>query len=156
MIRTIYLSKANRTFSHPELLSMSLEFAAANVKRDVTGVLLRIGNYFVQILEGEDGVVTDLMEKITRDLRHGAITTLLEQRDISRAFANWSMNLIDCETIYYVNLIELRAVREQIATMVVASDDQKKLFSSLILELVDCVRSSRSREPLGAAQAAST
>jgi hypothetical protein len=150
MIRTIYLSKGSYTFSHSELLSMCLDFAAKNVRRDITGVLLRIGNYFVQILEGDEAVISDLMEKITHDNRHGAVTILLEQRGIQRAFAGWSMNLIDCETTYFVNLTDLPELREQIATMVSANDDQKKLFSSLILELVNCVRLSTSREPVGA------
>ncbi len=151
MFRTIYISKASYNFSHDELSIMCRDFAAANIRRQVTGVLLRIGNYFAQILEGDGEVVSDLMKKIRQDSRHVSVTTLLEQDDVQRAFADWSMNLIDCETIYYVNLAELPELREQIANMAVATDDQRRLFSSLILKLVQCVRSSPSCEPVGVA-----
>ena len=150
MFRTIYLSKASYTFSHDELAIMCRDFAARNIKRKVTGVLLRIGNYFVQILEGDTEVVSDLMGKIRQDSRHGAVTTLFEQHDVPRVFAGWSMNFIDCETNYYFNLMKLPELREQITSIVSASDDQKAVFSSLILELVDCIRSSTAREPIAA------
>ena len=39
-------------------------------KRDVTGALLAYGDWFVQALEGEEGTVRGLYEKIFRDGRH--------------------------------------------------------------------------------------
>jgi hypothetical protein len=150
MIRTIYLSRANRAFSHEELESMCVSFAAANQERNITGVLLRIGNYFVQVLEGEEVVVNELMRKIRLDSRHGAVTTLLEQPDTERAFADWSMNLIDCETTYYVNFLMLLELRKQIASMISATHARQEQFSTLVLELVNSIRASASREPVAA------
>jgi hypothetical protein len=146
MIRTIYLSRANQAFSHEELEAMCVNFAAANQGRDITGVLLRIGNYFVQVLEGEEVVVNELMRKIRLDSRHGAVTTLLEQPNTQRAFADWSMNLIDCETTYYVNFLKLLELRKQIANMISATHARQEQFSALVLELVNSIRASTSRE----------
>lgn len=151
MIRTIYLSRANRAFSHEELESMCAIFAAANQERNITGVLLRIGNYFVQVLEGEEVVVNELMMKIRLDNRHGAVTTLLEQPDTQRAFADWSMNLIDCETTYYVNFLKLLELRKQIASMISPTHARQEQFSALVMELVNSIRASTSREPVAVA-----
>jgi len=145
MIRVMYLSKATRSFSEREMQSMCYRFAGANARRGLTGVLIRIGNYFIQILEGDDDEVVGVLEKIERDPRHTAVTTLLEQPTDTRAFAEWSMNLIDCERMYYVNLPQLAELREQIDDFVNGVPDNKKLLSSLILQMVNHVRGAAPR-----------
>ena len=113
-------------------------------------MLLRIGNYFVQILEGDEEVINNLMRKIRHDSRHGAVTTLLEQRDTQRTYPEWSMNFIDCEKTYYVNFLKLLELQRQVTSMVSAAHDQQEQFTALVFELVNSIRMSTSREPVAA------
>jgi hypothetical protein len=76
VLRVIYLSKATRSFQHGELLSMCARFAVANSKREITGVLIRIGNYFVQVIEGHSVAIDDLIEKIRKDPRNECLTII--------------------------------------------------------------------------------
>ncbi len=62
-----------------------------NVDRDITGALLVWQDYVVQTLEGEEGAIRGLYEKIAADPRHEAVTLLEAQPVESRAFAKWSM-----------------------------------------------------------------
>lgn len=74
-----------------ELESILDASRSKNVDRDVTGALLVWQDYVVQTLEGDEGVVRGLYEKIATDSRHEAVTLLEAQSVESRAFGRWSM-----------------------------------------------------------------
>ncbi len=74
-----------------EIASILDASRSKNVDRDITGALLVWQDYVVQTLEGDEGVVRGLFEKIAVDPRHEAVTLLEAQRVESRAFARWSM-----------------------------------------------------------------
>ncbi len=74
-----------------EIESILEDSRKKNVDRDITGALLVWQDYVVQTLEGEEGAVRGLYEKITADDRHEAVTLLEAQAVESRAFARWSM-----------------------------------------------------------------
>ncbi|WP_350208385.1 BLUF domain-containing protein [Botrimarina sp.] len=139
-MRTMYVSKAEQAFTHGDLQSMCFRFAAANARVEISGVLLRIGNYFVQVLEGEDALVAGLMRKIRRDHRHSSVTVLLTEEASSRVFAEWSMHVIDCDQTYYVDLEELAELREQIEDVCSATASKKEAFARLVVHMVEHVR----------------
>lgn len=74
-----------------EIESILQNSRAKNVARDITGALLVWQDYVVQTLEGDEGVVRGLYEKIVADERHEAVTLLEAEPVESRAFARWSM-----------------------------------------------------------------
>jgi Sensors of blue-light using FAD len=74
-----------------ELASILEASRSKNVDRNITGALLVWQDYVVQTLEGEEGTVRGLYEKIATDPRHEAVTLLEAQSVESRAFARWSM-----------------------------------------------------------------
>ena len=74
-----------------EIASILDASRSKNVDRDITGALLVWQDYVVQTLEGEEGAVRGLYEKIATDPRHEAVTLLEAQPVESRAFARWSM-----------------------------------------------------------------
>jgi hypothetical protein len=69
-------------------------FSAArrnNKRAGVTGALLLTGNWFVQVLEGDEATVRSLYDTIAKDPRHDSVT-LLDSGDVAeRVFARWSM-----------------------------------------------------------------
>ncbi|MEM1163041.1 MAG: BLUF domain-containing protein [Pseudomonadota bacterium] len=65
-----------------------------NEKLDVTGTLYFTDNEFFQVLEGETGVVRELMKTIAADERHSNVATVFEFYCASRMFSNWSMKVV--------------------------------------------------------------
>jgi hypothetical protein len=58
----------------------------------VTGMLMLVGNSFMQVLEGDDEQkLHDLYASISRDPRHTRVDMLLEHQVSRRLFADWSM-----------------------------------------------------------------
>jgi hypothetical protein len=64
---------------------------ANNEDLEVTGALLVTDHYFVQTLEGEEGRVRALFEKIRGDERHDEVILLEEERPVGRVFGKWAM-----------------------------------------------------------------
>lgn len=99
MITLIYGS--NSTYSMPaeELLSI-LEVARQNNKKiNVTGMLLYDDGNFLQVLEGEEEVVTSLYTKICKDPRHENIMMYVKKPIEKRHFDDWAMGFIDVQKL---------------------------------------------------------
>ena len=62
-----------------------------NKKRHVTGALLVSGDWFVQVLEGDEVEVRSLFGRIEQDPRHDAVELLDAVPEAERVFARWSM-----------------------------------------------------------------
>ncbi|MFM8341569.1 MAG: BLUF domain-containing protein, partial [Methylomonas sp.] len=95
MKRLTYISKVNAVLTEEEILEIGRISSFNNRKIDVTGVLISAGEYFFQILEGEQTVVDQLLEKIGRDPRHCDITVLTAEYDWEeRLFSDWNMKTV--------------------------------------------------------------
>lgn len=66
-----------------------------NPQLGITGVLVLLGNTFIQILEGPKEAVTSLFDVIKQDKRHHDILCLSEQPIEERAFPDWSMGYVE-------------------------------------------------------------
>lgn len=95
MKRLTYISKINAVLTEEEILEIGRVSSMNNRKIDVTGVLISAGDYFFQILEGEHGIVNQLMEKIGRDSRHRDVTVLTSEYGCEeRLFSDWNMKTV--------------------------------------------------------------
>lgn len=65
-----------------------------NAERGITGFLLYNGRNFMQLLEGEEGDLTWLLERLAKDSRHAGIAMLLDNQIDERDCADWSMQQI--------------------------------------------------------------
>lgn len=91
MIQVSYLSRANGPLSAEDLLALLLQSRTDNAARGVTGLLLYGNETFLQVLEGEDAVVDDLVARISRDPRHGEFR-VLSRRSVARPqYSDWTM-----------------------------------------------------------------
>ena len=63
-----------------------------NARLGITGMLLYGNKTFVQILEGEEKAVSELVEKIKRDSRHADFHVLKKKTIDRREYADWSMD----------------------------------------------------------------
>ncbi len=95
MKRLTYISKLNAVLSEEDILEIGRQSSANNRKIDVTGVLISAGDFFFQILEGEQLIVDQLLEKISRDPRHCDITVLNAEYECEeRLFLDWDMKTV--------------------------------------------------------------
>ena len=92
--QVIYISKAAYEFSASELHELAAVAARKNQLQGITGALLFIDNCFIQVIEGEEHPMSDLLAKLEADARHHDIRIISDQLEESRHFADWSMGLI--------------------------------------------------------------
>lgn len=91
MIQIVYISSAVAPWSTEQLLELLQQCLKNNSARGVTGMLLYGEDTFLQALEGDDGVIDALVEKIARDPRHAKIQFLHRRPIERRQYADWSM-----------------------------------------------------------------
>lgn len=64
---------------------------AANKAQQISGALLRHGDHFCQVLEGDEPRVQALFERIREDPRHDDVELISAESVEARVFARWSM-----------------------------------------------------------------
>ena len=95
MIRTLYFSTAHSSVNRKtvsEIVKVAIEM---NSKHNITGALAFNGRNFVQVLEGEEADVRQLLRNIRSDERHSGFKILDEKQITARHFPDWSMQEVD-------------------------------------------------------------
>ncbi|WP_324672126.1 BLUF domain-containing protein [Hymenobacter sp. GOD-10R] len=87
----IYQSTAIRPMADTELQELLTQARSFNAAHEITGVLLYHNTQFVQVLEGEEEVISALYEHIRADLRHTSVIKLADSPLTNRNFGDWSM-----------------------------------------------------------------
>lgn len=81
-----------------------------NGKRNVTGVLFFVNGKFLQVMEGEEAILRDLMRNIEADDRHSDVSYLIDTSVEKRGFNDWNMDsfhLSNCTVFTLENLQNL-------------------------------------------------
>ena len=122
MIRLVYASSAAREMSEDDLLFLLEKSRSRNKRQNVTGMLLYIGESFIQVLEGEEKDVSEIYEDIRKDDRNIGIIVMVKEPISERAFPDWSMGFeqlsekdID-DLDGYTNFLDSEMTPEQIAS----------------------------------------
>ena len=107
-----------------------------NEKKGITGQLVYRGGIFMQLLEGEQDSVSDLLGRILLDnSRHENVRVVLKQPMIKRVFPDWSMAYRELDnavmdqvnlTVPWQKLVELSSTEQ-----IVSSEDIFKVFQKL-------------------------
>ena len=94
-LKTItYTSRAQLDLTENDLSEIHQTARHLNVLDGITGLLVFDGSRFLQVIEGPEDAVDDLVQRLRRDRRHSAFE-LREERSINeRVFSQWSMELI--------------------------------------------------------------
>lgn len=109
MIQISYLSRAATPFSAGDLLALLQQCHADNTARGVTGMLFYGNGTFLQVIEGEDTVVDELVGRIARDPRHEDIRILSRKALTQREHPDWSMGF---ERVTDAGLSEVAGLRD--------------------------------------------
>lgn len=94
--RLIYKSVAELDTLSEDVLRPLVEASARdNRKRKITGLLLLLGDRFVQVLEGPATSVNALFRKIVADPRHRDVQIVSYESIAEPCFSDWSMEILD-------------------------------------------------------------
>jgi hypothetical protein len=91
MHQLIYVSSARADLSEDDLHDVLSCARKKNRELGITGMLVCLDGYFVQVLEGEAERVRELYAKIKTDSRHADTKVVTESEIAERAFPDWSM-----------------------------------------------------------------
>jgi len=91
MLQVSYVSQTSEPMAPSQLLDLLLECRENNRSSGVTGMLLYGNGTFLQVIEGEEPVIDDLVEKIKADPRHEQIQMLSRRNIEDREYARWTM-----------------------------------------------------------------
>lgn len=103
----LYISEVSSEFKlDVDLENILHQSRVRNKKKDITGVLIKNGNFFIQVLEGRRESVSSLYNVIQTDPRHSKIRTLFNYQDTTRIFPEWAMGHVDAQA-HVVTINEL-------------------------------------------------
>jgi hypothetical protein len=67
---------------------------AQNERDDVTGLMVFNGTHFLQIVEGAEGAIDALIERVRKDPRHAGFEIRDRQKVAARSFPGWPLELV--------------------------------------------------------------
>ena len=99
MIQVIYASAATQPFSPADLKQLLTRARSRNAIYSVSGMLLYHKGSFLQVLEGPEAGVEQILTSVYRDPRHKDPRTLFRGAISTREFQAWSMGFIDTAAV---------------------------------------------------------
>ena len=105
-----YTSRARLDLGEGDLNDIHQTARHLNALDGVTGLLLFDGSRFLQIIEGSESAIDNLVERLRMDRRHSAFEIRDERFVDRRSFEDWSMELLRVSAGY-------KAAREEVATI---------------------------------------
>ena len=96
-----YTSLASLDLTARDLEDIHRSAVELNALDGITGLLVFNGTRFLQVIEGADSAIEDLLERLRRDRRHSGVEVRDERRVEARSFPDWSMELVRVSASYF-------------------------------------------------------
>lgn len=94
----LYISETTPLYKEEKDLERILKSSRENnQKKNITGLLVKKGDFFIQVLEGKEKDVILTFNHIQPDPRHTKVRTLFTFSDSTRIFPEWAMGHADIE-----------------------------------------------------------
>ena len=91
IVQLIYISHAIKKMSPQELNRILMDARPANEAKHITGMLLYRDGLFIQVLEGDEQAIEQLLVNLKKDTRHRDVHVVSKQVVKHREFSDWSM-----------------------------------------------------------------
>jgi hypothetical protein len=105
-----YTSRASLDLSADDLAQIHQSAQRLNALDGITGLLVFDGVRFLQIIEGSEEAIDNLVERLRRDPRHNAVEIRDTRFAAERSFPDWSMELVSVSAGYMRARTELESV----------------------------------------------
>ena len=89
--RLIYVSHVARQVRYSDAENIAVAAAERNRPMGITGLLLYTPSHFLQVLEGPERAISQVVTRIERDARHAHLRVIDDRVVIEREFDAWSM-----------------------------------------------------------------
>jgi hypothetical protein len=96
-----YTSLARLDLQSSDLEDIHRTAREQNALDGITGLLVFNGTHFLQIVEGSEEAIEDLVERLRKDPRHTGFEIRDQRRIESRSFPDWSMELVRVKAGYF-------------------------------------------------------
>ena len=143
----IYISKATRVPTAEEVARLARASAENNRNTGITGLLLQIGNYFVQVLEGQPQILSAVLRKIDRDERHTGLCIIYQKAGDSKLFTQWNMGYFNIEQYYQANRLDIHALRHYVEEIFTKRATSKEAIVQLIRSMPVLMQSWQIQKP---------
>ena len=91
----VYVSQAADDLSYTDIRNILDTSRGHNAQAGITGILILRDGYFLQVLEGSEASIKDLVSRIEKDRRNSSLKVLIEDFSEKPIFAEWSMAFLD-------------------------------------------------------------
>ena len=124
----LYISEKTPLYNEETDLKKILEKSRINnLQKNITGLLIKNGDFFIQVLEGKREDVVATFNRISPDPRHMKVKTLLTYNDSARIFPEWAITKVDNEKhevsisklvpLLHVDVIKLQTSKDKIVML---------------------------------------
>ena len=96
-----YTSLARLDLQTSDLEDIHRTAREANVLEGITGLLVFNGTHFLQIIEGSETAIEELVERLRKDPRHTGFEVRDKRKVEARSFPDWSMELVRVNASYF-------------------------------------------------------
>ena len=96
-----YTSLARLDLEADDLEAIHRTARNANALDGITGLLIFNGTHFLQIIEGSERAIEDLIERLRKDPRHTGFEIRDRRKIDVRSFPDWSMELVRVKASYF-------------------------------------------------------
>jgi len=123
-----------------KLYKILVDSRVSNKLADVTGLLVYVDGKFLQVLEGEQEVVTVLFEKISKDRRHKDVKVVYETGIERRTFNAWQMAYVSPnpkELATWAGLSNTTTLESTLKTLESEPNRFPSLLSKLLLAILE-------------------
>jgi len=104
-----------------------------NAENDITGALFFHDGRFLQVIEGEEDALRNLMKKIDSDARHQEVRYLMDTQEKERSFSHWKMDEIQLGKGKEFDAKHLEAITKSFEKFMVPSCDMLVHFYKTLL-----------------------
>jgi hypothetical protein len=96
-----YTSLARLDLTAADLEAIHRTARELNALDGITGLLVFNGTHFLQIIEGAEAAIDELVERLRRDRRHDGLEIRDQRLVDERSFPDWSMELVRVSASYF-------------------------------------------------------
>lgn len=107
---------------------------SANPRHDITGVLFFTRGKFLQVIEGPEDELRQLMRNIEADARHENVTYLIDTPVARRGFSRWNMDFFRLDDAQKFDADTLKELTRSFEAQLLPRSDMLVLYYKALLE----------------------
>lgn len=96
-----YTSMARLDLTAQDIIEIHRVARERNALDGITGLLIFNGTHFLQVVEGTEPAIEDLVGRLRKDPRHHYLEVRDEQKILERRFPDWSMEFVRVSSKYF-------------------------------------------------------